>query len=265
MHVRPFRLLGASACSRLEAQLAPVLQAWRTDWMPASSAGITATLRVQPLDLVHAAPRATVEAAVLHSAPDAGACLLLKATSQRRALAVEWIPGTDRARQLSTPSPMSEALAERALDALQVRLLGARVGLGAQALPMAELDALLAAWGRAGSGAASVVITLGACVLSFVVDGQRAAVAAGETQPKAAQGGLAPRQAGVSNARLRLRAQLGHASLAIESLCTLQPGDVLRIDQRLDAPLVLATERGEPVCRGHLFSVQGRRAIVVER
>jgi hypothetical protein len=264
VQVRPFRLLGASACSRLEAQLDPVLQAWRTDWMPATSAGINATLRVQPLDLAHAASHPGSEPAVLYSVPDAGACLLLNVTAQRRALAAEWIPSNDRARRVTAPSPMSEALAERALEALQVRLLGTRIDLGAQALPMAERDALLAAWGRAGSGAASVVITLGACVLSFLIDGRRAAVG-GEAQPKAVQGGLAPRQAGVGNARLRLRAQLGHASLAIESLCALQPGDVLRIDQRLDAPLVLTTERGEPVCHGHLFSVQGRRAIVVER
>lgn len=61
--------------------------------------------------------------------------------------------------------------------------------------------------------------------------------------------------------RMGLRAQLAPCEVDLGVLQDLQPGDVLRIPHRIDAPLQVCSESGTPLFSGYLASSRGRKAL----
>lgn len=78
-------------------------------------------------------------------------------------------------------------------------------------------------------------------------------------------GGLAPVAECVATRRLTLRARMAGCTLTLGDLATLRPGDVVRLDQRLDAPLCLADGDGAPVLAGYLARQGERLALELTR
>ena len=65
--------------------------------------------------------------------------------------------------------------------------------------------------------------------------------------------------------RMSLRAQLAPCEVDLGVLQNLQPGDVLRIPHRVDAPLQVRSDSGATLFTGYLASIRGRKALELAR
>lgn len=83
-------------------------------------------------------------------------------------------------------------------------------------------------------------------------------------QPAAQRAPLTPLAQTLSAEPIRIEARLGDASLTLDDLATLQPGDVVVLDHALDEPIRLTLPRGDQdIAQAQLTEINGDRALVL--
>nr|WP_246491068.1 FliM/FliN family flagellar motor C-terminal domain-containing protein [Chitinivorax tropicus] len=60
---------------------------------------------------------------------------------------------------------------------------------------------------------------------------------------------------------LQLKVELGQVELTVGQIETLHLGDVVKLEQPLDKPLLVRDDKGEPIFQGHPGKQHGHRAI----
>lgn len=251
MDARPFKLLNASECAWLADSARVAAAGWLADWLPATG---LRSVRVQDAHAAAPAPVAEPDGWCTWAAPEttAGSVSMRFAGDAERALVGHLLgPGHEGA--------LGRELARRAGSALAAALLGglpSAVGSGRPGAPSPD------GW-RRGSGAAHLVIEAGSLALSVVADAAwvrsrldvRPKVAAASRRP------LASRRDAIGAARVRIQAFAGAVQLDIRTLQSLVPGDVLRLDRRLDQALALTVDGREADVRTYLGAQAGQRAV----
>jgi flagellar motor switch/type III secretory pathway protein FliN len=248
MDWRPFKLLNVSERTWLARGVRAALGEWLAAWLPATPAGA-----VRCIDPTHrAATRLAAEPPRWLAFTHRDATLSIALSHDVERTLAEWLLGADRR------SALAEDVCIAALTDLAGRLLHA----GAAAPAVAQQPPADHCWQR-GSGAAIVEADLGAHALALV--GSPAWVAQqNATRPQAKPAGRAapvdPRQC-IGRARLSLQAWAGSAAVEIGVLQSLAPGDVIRLDARIDQPLPVTVQGRETGRGAYLGSVDGRRAL----
>lgn len=80
-------------------------------------------------------------------------------------------------------------------------------------------------------------------------------------RPVAGSDNVVPRTRAIETQTVVLEAVAGEAELSLSELQTLAVGDVIRLDGRIERPIVVRLADTGPVCRGHLGRAKGRKAV----
>lgn len=126
--------------------------------------------------------------------------------------------------------------------------------------PLAIPGSLFAPW----SGALLASLPWGGCVLLEGAVADRLLRSRGALPAAAARRGVSPvvplAQA-IASTSIPVHVHLEGCEVAIGSLQDLQPGDVLRLRHRLDAPATVMADNGETLFDGFLARSRGRKAV----
>jgi len=249
---RPYKLLGAAELSYLQSHLQTAGRAWGAEWLrqddvadvrcvPAAEAGID---RIGPA--WRCASRA---AAAVYLAEPPGDLPVLR---QRL-----FGPAATQ------PSALALAAAWQALQALAARCLpgdgvAGPASLFARVAPP-EQEA------RRGSGAVFTSLTWAGGLETRLLLDAEAVRRVLSTAPAKAPAPAAPRPVdprhAIGQGRVELRAWSGVAELDVATFQSLQPGDVIRLDLRIDEPLRLTVGGQATTRRAYLGGQDGRRAL----
>ena len=204
-----------SACGRFSA-CAAAIAAWSGTWFAAAGWQAASTFRPDDAETWTVLSQGT--AGTLVGRPRA-----------RLELALALFGGRARPNPTDADLVLLRRLAGRAIDDLQTRLdtaLPATAGSG----PVWRLSI-----GPGPRPPLAIEIPQASLV----------ALARRSTSPRAARGVLTPRHDAVADRPLRCAALLGTATLAVKDIDALEPGDVLLLDQPVDAAIPLLVE-GKP-------------------
>jgi hypothetical protein len=265
MATRPLALLGASVLEATRRTLTAVLATWSEEW------GLDAVplvcRRAWEEPAIHSAAwrRRYQEAGMLICAAwDAG----FEDALQTRMFGMTH---TDAPRQ-STPiaAASASAGAQAAADRIAAMLFAScsAVSVAAGSDVCAEVNA---AW-RPFSGAVLVSFLLDGYPMQCLLNHASVrALVAREGSAMATVPGLPaldaiPRpEALLRNTVMPLRIEAGQATVALASLATLQPGDVIPLQQHVDAPLPVHGPDGTILFAAHLGAASGKLAIELTR
>lgn len=252
MDVRAFKLLNESERGWIARPVRTALAEWLAAWLPAVTAGA-----VRCIDSTQrAASRLAAEPSHWLTFAHRDAALSIALDDEVERWLAEALLGAERR------SALVDGVTSAALSDLAGRVLHAGPA-GAAVVPVAaDQPPAQGCWQR-GSGAAIVEADLGARTLALVASPswvmQQLAARPRTRAPARAE--LAdPRQC-VGRSRLSLQAWAGNASVEIGELRTLAPGDVIRLDARIDQPLAVTVQGRDSGGRAWLGRVESRRAL----
>jgi hypothetical protein len=252
MKPRPFRLLAESELARVGAAAGEAFGRWSSAWFGAEPAGAVDARPAAQSGLEHGDGEPVVRAA-----DESRWVAVLAAPGQYRAAAARFAAqaGETWSARSELP-PVLLGAVEECFAALAEELLAtARVQAGAHDAQV-ELDA---AW-RHGSGAAAVLGGLEGERFAAVLSAGVVSELIGRTRPSP-RGGLARRMDCIQGRKIGLRVVAGGADLAIGSLFSAAPGDVIVLDARVDQTFALTGADGASVGRGFLGSNAGSKAL----
>jgi Type III flagellar switch regulator (C-ring) FliN C-term len=260
MDWRPFKLLNESERGWLARQVRTTLGDWCTAWLPAVPAG--AVRCTDPAQ--RAATLLAAEPSHWLSFTHRDAALSIGHREVALSIALDddlerWL--ADALLGAERRSALVDGVTSAALFDLAGRLLQG-VQAGAAVPAAAEQAPAQRCWQR-GSGAVIVEAELGAHTLALVaspawVTHRLASRPRSHALPRAELAD--PRQC-VGRARLSLQAWAGSAPVEIGELRTLAPGDVIRLDARIDQPLAVTVQGRDSGGRAWLGRVESRRAL----
>jgi hypothetical protein len=248
IQARPFRLVGAAACTAVQGGAQAALAAWCAEWCPAMDAGVGDVVpAAAPFDPVQACSR-----------------------DGKRMLWLAW--GNALAPQLQQAlfggvTPLASRIAGQVLAALAGHL--ARVLLPANAafpragaaVPAAPVDDDAVAF---ASGAVQFTVRLGdarlLCIVSAAAVDALAPVKAAAALPRLPV--LAWRTA-LADVPVHLTIEAGRAEVGAGSLLHCAPGDVIRLDRHADAPLAVLAPGGAQLFHGFLGRAGDHTAVEV--
>lgn len=251
MNVRPYALLGDAVLTAVRAQAGVAVAAWCRDWgLDAAALAVTCRRAWDEGDAPSWRGRlqAGDETAWLGWSAD------LKGALQRLMFAPDRHYGPH-----AGAATLAAATAGAALDAL-VATLGRTLLAGQAIFDSADATAparLLAH----GSGAVLVELRSERhacwCLLGHDTVRRVAAIKPVAAAPLAA----IDHHALLGDQPVRLAVAAGRANVALGSLLSLAPGDVIRLDTLADQPLIIAGPDGTPLLRGYLGTSEQQLAL----
>jgi hypothetical protein len=240
---QPLHFWRAEQLDRLERFLEQVLRSWARDWGVAERALCVACHRASVHD-GHAG-----EGTALRG--EEGIVAWFRAGPWEAALSKQLFGEAVR------PGGIAEEVARACVDDATRRLALALGISGAPSGRTVPSPGYRGAWGgqvRASLPFDGLLLMNSAAVGACLSEKQRT------TSPPRSPAAIPVLQAATAH-RLPLRAQLESCEIDLGVLQDLQPGDVLRIPHRLDAPLQVRTESGATLFRGYLASSRGRKVL----
>jgi hypothetical protein len=79
--------------------------------------------------------------------------------------------------------------------------------------------------------------------------------------PRSNEGPLEPLRGAIKSGTVRLEVLAGEAEMAVSELATLKPGDVIKLNHKLERPLAVRLHEGEAIGTGYLGTRHGRPAV----
>jgi hypothetical protein len=79
--------------------------------------------------------------------------------------------------------------------------------------------------------------------------------------PRSNYGPLEPLRGAIESGTVRLEVLAGEAEMAVGELATLKPGDVIKLNHKLERPLAVRIHEGEAIGTGYLGTRHGRPAV----
>jgi hypothetical protein len=246
--VTPYLLVNKSERERIEVCVRSALESWQAEWFPES---LEATVVV--MDDVPPPGAAERVWKSFQTVDGAGVSIGLPTDWERAA--VTWMTGTRQAP--AERGELASSVNEQLVRALVTALFRAAGKDGVKSPSVLESD-------EVRKNAADIVVQ---CVLGAeaelwfrlgpkTIDIWVANVAA----PVAPRTALVPAREAVAGRAVSLRTFLGEAELTLNELQTLGVGDVIRLDRKLDQPLVVRLS-DVSVCTGYLGTIGDRKAV----
>jgi flagellar motor switch/type III secretory pathway protein FliN len=252
VEVRPYLVLGDSDRRFLLERIEAALAAWREDWLP----GNAPELRPSPV-----------------SEPQAERWLAGETGGRRRVLlgcSGGWIAEVGALSTAQAPNAAAATgAAELAAQVGEAMLKGLAEGIfrycsgTAPAKPHWGDEAPPETWLRPGAGAAIYSCELSpGFVLVLALSPELVAASLPKAQSAAREPLVAARRA-VEPCAVIVEAVVGETEIELGELSQLAAGDVIVLDRKLDDPLLLRLDIGEPVGRIHLGTAGGKIAVQV--
>jgi flagellar motor switch/type III secretory pathway protein FliN len=250
MNATPYKLLGEAELGRIRASLAEAVGRWRDAWLGGRDEALSAVMPA--CDLERKAPGFPGELSRVRSIGDEKWTAVLSGRRVTSALAAALSGPGSGAPRMGVVTPLLQGVLESCLAALCGEVLGSPAEDATESLSLA------AAFKR-GSGAAAALAEIEGERLALVlgrgvVEGM---IAAPRPAPK---GGLAARAQSIQNGQVPVRVIAGCVEIGVAALSSIAPGDVILLDTALDATFGLVNPEGQPLARGYLGALAGRKA-----
>ena len=251
MNVRPYALLGEAVLAAVQAQAGAALAAWCRDWGFDASTLSTTCRRAwegEGAPTWRGRLQAGEETAWLGWSAD------LKGALQRLMFAPDRQHGAPAAA-----ATLAAGAAGAALDALTATLGRALLA----GTPVFDKDDTAAPAHLLAHGSGAVLVEIRTerhacwCLLGHATVRRLTAVAAMPAAPLAA----VDHRALLADQPVRLAVAAGRANVALGSLLSLAPGDVIRLDTLADGPLAVSGPDGTTLLRGYLGTSERQLAL----
>ena len=263
MTTRPYKLFGeherTSACAAVEERA----RAWAAAWLPQESRfRIECAPAREQKERFHGVN-------VSHwtrTTAAAGQWLAMRASEKTiHDIATAICGNTDASTAASYTgyAPLAVEVARTALRQLAAALLGTP-STGSSGLQVGEAAVPAAVW-AAGSAALALRLGLGQAVIDFVSSPEWTLRLLTYALPRSSPAILCERRKGIAGQRVELRVVAGWVDLDLRTLQSLEVGNVIALDTRIDqAMTVVIASDGQPaVCGGRLGNADGGKAVVL--
>ena len=268
MTVLPFRMYTVQECAKVANGLRETIHGWSSDWLSEPPLRIEFRNVGGPEDAVLSA----ILLAQATGGEIAGACteqgdVLIAADTELAQKYLDELVGMDNLERLPEDSmPLDSVLAGKVsgdgLSELAARLSpvsGDRGDFNAlTGLTPTDIERLFVR----GSGSGVLAISYTEFEIELLV-GAGSVSAYVEPVQVLVTGGVAPIMPALVDESMILEAHVGSTVITIGELERLAVGDVVKLDQSIDASPKLLTRSGEPVVNGRLGVCEGHKALQV--
>jgi len=264
MTTRPYKLFGEHERTSASAAVEERARAWAAAWLPQES-----RLRIECAPAREQKERFD-RVDVSHwtrTTAGAGQWLAMRASEKAiHDIATAICGNTDASTApfYTGYAQLAVEVARTALRQLAAALLGTP-SAGSSGLQVGEAAVPGAAVWAAGSAALALRLELGEAVIDFVSSPEWTLRLLTHALPRSSPAILSERRNGIAGQRVELRVVAGWVDLDLRTLQSLEVGNVIALDTRIDQAMtvVIASDGHPAVCGGRLGNADGGKAVVL--
>lgn len=257
--IRPYLLFGDTELSKLKLALLPVVSAWATRWLKASSNDFC-------LEIL--APDSDHDANWLAFKSGGAALYLQRPVGTYKTLTLAMFGDVVKTSGLSdTPSPLVAGSIASALQDLGATALRALEPNQQSNDVISIAESPLAETWASGSGAYMISIVCKPLHLRLLLPGTVTAAFLRSDKVTAARPStpLENPLSLLTTRSVHIVAHLGEAEIDIGTLQSLEVGDVIKLGTRINQPAQLFSNDGTPLCHGYLGTRDGHKSLQLIR
>jgi flagellar motor switch/type III secretory pathway protein FliN len=263
MQIRPYILYGQTALENIKISARRLLQDWADDW---GISGVSLSA-VQPV--AEFGEGDSPESVLAYEIDDEKWMLFI----QDKALLEDmgsWLLHDSRIRPrqgLFKDSVVAD-IVMHALAELACRLSGSHVSDRRSPVESTLRQHISPVTNLSGTGIVYLKVSISDSTMRLWVSAELAqALAAADAVTVDQDSGLdslIPAAKALGGQRVPVQVTLGNAELSLDALCSLQVGDVIRLDEGLNEPARVAFAQSETACKGFLGQKNGNLAIQLD-